>query len=40
MTHVSEARVEESIEWQIGRMSVRGLAVTLNKQHTLRLGDA
>ena len=29
MTHVSEARVEESIEWQIGRMSGKARAQRL-----------
>ena len=40
MSHVSEGRVHESIEWQIGRMSVRGLTVALHKQPPLTLGAA
>jgi hypothetical protein len=39
MSSVSEFRVEEAVEWQLGLFAVRGLSVTLHKQHALRLGD-
>ena len=39
MSNVSEFRVDEAIEWQVGRVSFHGLSVTLNQQHTLSLGD-
>lgn len=40
MSAVSEGRVHESIEWQIGRLSVRGMTVRVHKQPHLTLGAA
>ena len=37
MSNVSEFRVDEAVELQIGRFAVRGLTVTLHKNHTLSL---
>lgn len=35
----SEERVDEAVDWQIGRLSVKGLNVTLNKKQRLTLGE-
>ena len=40
MSNVSEFRVDEAVELQIGRFAVHGLTVTLHKHHTLSLGEA